>query len=242
MKVALCLFGQPRFIDNEFGQESHKHHIYKQSEVDVFAHYWFDKESTVFNSSDWSTHHNNYVHPKSDELIQKFYTPKVYLEEKPKEKFDYEELKETCSKLSFFSENNFYNLRSHLYSFEKSLSLLESHVSKTGETYDYIVSSRYDNKIEFFPDLNKLTKERVYIDSRCNYNFTDAILLFDFNFLSYFKPYTNFKKLTSIVPAFTSEEYKKYSFLLNRSRDSFSHIDDLHARLLRARDDFVGQW
>lgn len=238
MKIALCLYGQPRFIDNELGHLSHKNHIFSQGQVDVFAHYWFDREKDIFETSDWSSHHNNYIHPESDKLIQEFYSPKSFLEEKPKTQFDFEDTIDIAARLQFFTVNNFYNLRSHLYSFEKSLSL----VKESNEEYDFVISSRYDNYIYSFPNLKELSKERIYIDSRCNGNFTDAILLFGFNLLQFFTPYSNFREVINKVPLLTSEEFKKHSFLLHKDEGFFSHLFDLHAQLLRSKTDTVGQW
>jgi len=60
MNIALCFYGQPRFIDNPLGHSSHKKHIYSQGNVDVYTHYWFSPIHTTFKASDWVSKHNNY--------------------------------------------------------------------------------------------------------------------------------------------------------------------------------------
>ena len=57
MKVALCFYGQPRFIDNKIGYESHNEHIISKVDTDIYTHFWFDREQTTFNTSDWALKH-----------------------------------------------------------------------------------------------------------------------------------------------------------------------------------------
>ena len=76
MRVALCFYGQPRFIDNKIGYESHNEHIISKVDTDIYTHFWFDREQTTFNTSDWALKHNSYIHPDSPKLISDLYAPK----------------------------------------------------------------------------------------------------------------------------------------------------------------------
>lgn len=240
MNIAVCFYGQPRFIDNKLSYESHKHKIFNQGNVDVFAHYWFDEEQTAFIASDWSKKHNNYIHKNAPELIQEYYNPVRIKQEKPKPFVENNIIKDKCSLLPYYSENNFYNLQSHLYSFEQSFRLLKEYSKETNKQYDFIVSTRFDNYIVNFPDLNILDKNSLYIDRRCGNNFTDVILLFGFSILESFTPYSNFQKITTETKLFIAEEYKRLSFLQYHSMNNIQYID-LHARVLRSESDCFGE-
>lgn len=237
MKIALCFYGQPRFIDNILGFESHKKHILDRAHVDVFAHFWFDENQSTFAASDWSLKHNSYIHPESLKIISNLYAPKITVVEPPRNTFDYSDLEPLATHLNYYSPNNYKNLQSHLYSFEKVLSLVEN----TEEKYDFIIMSRFDNRVVAMPDFDTLPKDKVFINNTCGGgNFADVIVMFDYELGKYFKPYTNFKTILQKVPLFTAEEFKKHSFLLTQTIDKFSYVNIL-ARVLRGKTDTSGE-
>lgn len=240
MNIAVCFYGQPRFIDNILSYESHKQKIFNQGNVDVFAHYWFDEEETNFIASDWSKKHNNYIHKNAPKLIKDYYNPVKIFQEKPKSFDENNTIKDLCRTLPYFSENNFYNLQSHLYSFEQSFNLLKEYCKENDKQYDFVVSTRFDNHIVNFPDLNILEKNALYIDRRCGNNFTDVILLFGVSMLESFTPYSKFQQITKETNLFIAEEYKRLSFLHHHTTNNMRYID-LHARVLRSEFDSFGE-
>lgn len=232
MKIALCIFGQPRFLDNQFIKKFLDEHLYSQGDVDVFTHFWFDKNSSNFKSSDWN--HINYLQ-KDDTIkcIYETYSPKKILYEPPKNFKNYldENHFNILKKLNYYTENNTYNLLSHLYSFEKSTELVE------GE-YDFIVITRYDNLILKFPKLNGL-KNGFYVTNQYNGNFSDVIFLSTPNFLEGMKVFSNFKDVVSNLTTMTAECVKKEVFLKFFSNTEINYID-LLAGIARSNDDKHG--
>lgn len=237
MKIALCFYGQPRYIDNPLSYQTHKDHIYSQGTVDVYTHYWFNSSLTTYKTSDWSQKYENYVHSETPKIITELYNPKKYLEEKPKEDFDYNNFEQNVTHFSYYSSNNMKNLQSHLYSFEKCLNL----VKESNTDYDFVIMSRFDNKIVTMPDLKTQPKEKVLLNNFVgNGCFPDVIVAFDYKLIDYFKPYTQFLEVTKHVSLFTAEEYKKHSFLLHRTINDF-HYTNLYATVLRSKNDCIGQ-
>jgi hypothetical protein len=239
MRLALCLYGQPRFIDNDFCSNSIKTHIFSKYDVDVFAHCWFDENADVYATSDWSKHHQNYVNKECIKIIQEKYSPKAFLYEEPKQFKQHDHLKERCSTLPYFSENNFYNLQSHLYSFESSLRSLINYVEETKTTYDFVISTRYDILVSSFPKPDSLSRSMVYVDGK--YQFSDGIYLFDYEFIEQFKPFSEFEEITKTVPLFTSEEYKKHTFIRNNGMEKVSNSIGIYTSLARSKTDNTGQ-
>jgi hypothetical protein len=240
MKVALCFYGQPRFINNLNSYKSYKEYIYGQSDVDVFSHYWFDQNDNKFSTSDWSSIHENYVYEDTENLIKSLYNPVKYIADS-RNFLKYEDVKDIVKNLNYFSVNNFYNLQSHLYSYEQNFKLLSQHIENTKQKYDFVIISRYDLKITDFPNLNTLSKNKVYVNGFGGNNFTDAILILDPIFINSFNAYSKFREISNITPIFTSEEYKKQCFLLTNSIEDFSFIK-LRGGLLRNQTDTVGQF
>ena len=240
MDIALCFYGQPRFIDNHNSYDSYRHHIYSQGDVDVFTHYWFDSNDDKFKTSDWSSNFDNYLHKDTINIIKKLYNPVKSIADK-REFLENENVKENVKNLNYFSENNFYNLQSHLYSYEQTFKLLSEHMQQTNKKYDFVVMSRFDLKVTDFPNLSTLDKNKLYINGFGGHTFTDAIFILDSKFINSFNVYSNFEKISNITSIFTSEEYKKNCFLLNNKKEDFSFIN-LRGGLLRSKNDNIGQF
>jgi len=244
LKVALCFFGQPRYLNNETSFISHKELLLNQDiEVDVHTHYWFDKNVKTYLTSSWSSTFSNHVPENSPEIIEYMYSPQRKLEDKPREYsfIKYNDIKEQCSNLSLYSENQFYILLSQLYSFETSIQLALDYSRDCDFEYDFIISSRYDNKILKFPDLNSLDKNKVYTSGRYASNsFVDALIIFGSKFAD-FKPYSNFRDATVKVDSFTVENCKKSAFELKYSINGVINHQDLDVALIRSIEDIVGQ-
>ena len=54
MKVALCIFGQPRFLDNPHPFISHKKYILDKYDVDCYCHLWWKSGIKEFDANPWA--------------------------------------------------------------------------------------------------------------------------------------------------------------------------------------------
>ena len=86
MKIALVLFGQPRYIGDDTVYREHYEKIIKNNDVDVFSHFWFDENESEFTQSTWSESQNLKVHPDTVNIIKRKYLPVSieYEKQKPK--------------------------------------------------------------------------------------------------------------------------------------------------------------
>lgn len=245
MKIALSFYGQPRYLDNTQSYDSHKKFIFAQNvDVDVFIHYWFDKQLNTFNVSDGTKIHPNYIIQNAPEIIENMYAPKIKIEEKPREFLfrEYDDLKEYCSTLTWYSENQFYNMLSQIYSFEQSMELVSTYSKQTNIEYDFVISSRLDVNIVGFPNIEKLQKNYIYSSGRYHSkSFVDALMIIDNKFIGY-KPYSNYREVTKMVPIFAADEYKKAAFIIKYGEDPITNHSALDLSLIRGVSDFIGQF
>jgi hypothetical protein len=208
MKVALCLFGQPRLIENPYTHKSHHSWIMEKYDTDVYAHSWVSEDERPFDYSDWGIGMGladvqvKYV--KS--IILNNYCPKKYSFEEPKTFSLEEDVRKKVQLLNYYSLNNEINLMSHLYSMSKSIELLDKSVE-----YDWVILSRYDNYIESLPDLNSLDKNSLYLSNRYQH-FCDVIIFGGVDQISTLNCFEDFNNLCSIVGIFTAEEFKKAAY------------------------------
>lgn len=74
MKIALCMSGQPRFIEKAY--PSILENVILPNSPDIFVHTWFDKSPTVFRGDGaWGSNPNNKPVPNTIELITQLYKP-----------------------------------------------------------------------------------------------------------------------------------------------------------------------
>jgi hypothetical protein len=166
MKIALCLFGQPRYISNSKIFEHHQKAIYSQGDVDVFAHCWFDENKDVFDQSDWSYSENLIVDKNTIEIIEERYKPKRKIIEPQRDFTPSSSVKNIVNGLNdqrFNNDKNIFNIYSQLYSIHKSVELFQEYCKDNSKKYDFLVLTRYDVMIWSFPVLEKMEKNKYYI-------------------------------------------------------------------------------
>jgi len=184
MKIAVLLFGQPRFITNEKVIRSYE--ILRNTyDIDFFCHSWVDNESNYFNCSSWSGLRDLKNIKNADLFIKDFYCPKLYVFEKPKTfSFNDKIQKHLNNDWANFSSHwnmvNYSHILSQLYSIQKVSNL----ASSSENCYDFYVLGRYDTYIENFPNLNSLNVDKLYLSNHHN-NFPDMIFLYGKKFLSW---------------------------------------------------------
>lgn len=150
MKIALCISGQPRFIEQ--GYPSTKQFILDQGDVDVFVHTWFDKNDLIqFRDAGGGNWEGVYPHKLTEELIMDLYSPLDYIIE-PQKKFFTDEI-DVIPTLKEWSPN-FDNeagvkywidmQRCMWYSIHQANWLKEIHRLDKNVHYDYVIKHRFD--------------------------------------------------------------------------------------------------
>lgn len=213
MKVALCMFGQPRVIRNQFTFQSHYDHIISKYDTDVYCHSWISDEEIKFEYSDWvNTDRRSTQDLHAGGIILEQYKPKKFLFEKPKTfslSGKYRELAINSGRcplgVYYWSENNESNLMSHLYSISKSISLSKD------EKYDWIILSRYDNYIENIPSLYELEPNNLYLSNQYPH-FIDVLMLGGQKQINTMDCFDDIPELCREINYFTPEEFKRASF------------------------------
>lgn len=217
IKVALCLFGQPRFIESMKSIDSHKKHIIDKYNVDVFCHTWIYNEGEYYDSGDWTQNIKSAATNKSIDLIIEHYNPKFYdFEFKKNLKVDDSDLYKVVDKRNF-NENNERAVLSHLYSMSKSIDLI-SDINQ----YDFIILSRYDNFIYDFPDLYNLDNNRIYLNAG-QAHFCDIIIFGGPNQIKTQSVYNKISSLYEKLYEFSPESFKGAAFF-----NEFNEVGRIH--------------
>lgn len=232
MKIALCFFGQPIFLNNPYTYLYHKFWILDKYNTDIYIHTWIDGEEKECKYSDWVLYqqklrNEKYETPKEykgieNDIIKK-YKPKKYIFEKSKNfkltDYDWERLKEKEKKYYeewngdfYLSKNNENNILSQLYSIDKVLNLLES-------DYEWVILSRFDNHIIDFPNLYNLNNNFLYIKDYHPNNFNDVLMFGGMKFVEPFKLYNKISELINDIDVFTPEQFKMVSFYKNFKKE-----------------------
>ena len=152
-KVALLLWGQPRFLNNLSSHESHVKHIMLKYETDVFVHAWWSREPEDMIPSSWSQMTNPVPYNRDTiKYIRTLYNPVHAVYEK---QIEFENNMDKAKGYDFIkSPNDLNNMKSHLYSMKKVGEVLRDY--KDPNEYDFIVLSRFDNIIEELGEFHNL--------------------------------------------------------------------------------------
>jgi hypothetical protein len=86
MKVALCMFWQPRVINNPYTFQSHEEWIIKKYDTDVFTHSWVSGKDIIFNYSVLVNleEYVDYEDKNTIDIILKKYQPKNFKFDQPR--------------------------------------------------------------------------------------------------------------------------------------------------------------
>jgi len=239
MKVALCFFGQPRYLENKNSFTSHKEKIYSQCDVDVFTHFWFSEDNNLSPKSDWCTAINPTIDKNAIEIITQLYSPKQMEYEKQIMFYPDAELQKIVTGKHSFTLNNTFCLMSHLYSMQRTIEMLEKYIINTGTKYDFLVMSRYDNKILDFPNLNELPREKFFLTSLWGRYpaFTDHLFISDLKYTKAFKMFDRIKQLSKQVVGCCPEEYKLNQVLNIFGKEILIYLEKLNVKFMRSSVD-----
>ena len=175
MKVALCLSGQPRFVQHAFPN------IYKTliepNNADVFFHCWYDKEMVGkpyvnhhVNGWDYSSAKSQYE-DKTDEILLSLYKPKKYIFENQKTfidtRLELDHIFESHAK-PYAREYFVKMLYSSWYSINQSNLLKEEYRLENEIKYDFVIRARFDTTLNQVIDCRAFDNINLYTDTRQN--------------------------------------------------------------------------
>jgi len=205
MKIALCLFGQPRWLENPFTYQSLKDRILsKYDNVDVYMHIWItppdEHIETYFNGGNWQPAKGKGVElVNAKEILLDKYAPKKYKFEKQKH-FD---SIPGAEKVYWYQKENELPLISRIYSANESIKLIEN-----PDSYDFIILTRTDIYYDTFPDLYSIKDEGLWVTDRYS-GFTDVVILGTPTYMKYLLIESDLSELVKSMPIFTPEELLK---------------------------------
>lgn len=171
MKIAICLFGQPR--DYKYGYTCINNLIKNNNYIyDFFFHCWID-DNIKYETSSWRKIDKKTLFIKNQNIVKndllKLYKPISCLYEKPLDKNNEKNLIEYIRKSKAYmnsnqaKKDNIYNTLSQIYSRNKVKDLFEQYITNTKTNYDIVISTRFDGYC--FPkkiDLSKIDKTKIY--------------------------------------------------------------------------------
>ena len=188
MKIALCLFGQPRGVENLKVFESHKQWILDRYDTDVYCHTWFKKDC-VFEASTWANLPPTTPPDNVLQLIRTHYNPVRVEYEEPRE-FEFEQHIVTYPGFTKSTHFNIPRNRSNLISQFYSIQRVAKMVEESDVQYDFVIIARYDLVVLEFPDLRTLDPSFFYCMDH-HPRFPDLFYLFHPKFLSTQRLYDN---------------------------------------------------
>jgi hypothetical protein len=221
MRVAILLYGQARFLDNELPYLSHKLYLLdKYPHCDVFCHVWFSPEEKSYTPATWSTLTHVPVDPLTIEKISQIWKPVSLVsepslvfwpereegkeEERMREIMEYKEDSLRC-KLNLtpeqksmlrsrYDNRNLQAVFSHMYSLQQVSQQCSDYMLENSFEYDFIVKSRYDLHLTSFPDLRCLSPADFYLMNHHS-NFPDLCFIFGPSFLPCFQAFDHLDSL-----------------------------------------------
>lgn len=152
MKVALCLYGQPRDAHNKVS--SIYENVVGPNQCDVFFHAWYDPSNLSIDKMT-PGHEARIIHPGMDRFVVDAYRPKSYEIEKQR-RFHHKNFEATDENIeACWSYSKNYDrdtfvrhkatcIHSMWYSIMRSITLKELYANENGFVYDAVILSRFD--------------------------------------------------------------------------------------------------
>jgi hypothetical protein len=170
MKVAICLYGQPR--NHKIGFNNIKNFIdnNKNCSFDVFFHAWKIDDGDKYLSSPFRKIQNSEIHVDDmnyiiNDLIN-IYKPILFKFEKSIDHFQISDkiLNSSVYKNSHpVLKSNINNTLSQCYSRNQVRNLILDHINQTNNNYDMIVTSRFDFTRPINFEFKNIDKTKVYV-------------------------------------------------------------------------------
>lgn len=216
LKVALLLYGQPRFVDNEQVQNDYKKNIIEKYDTTVFCHAWFAPNAN-YSYSSWSnlSHHN--VPDNAIQIIREVYNPRLLIYDAPMEWAFTNEVQtfvdDKFGTEGHWNKANYSNLISQLWSMQRIADYVYLHQVYFKTQFDWIVLARYDTILQNFPDLTTLNTDKLYLPDN-HRGFPDMIQFFGSKYLAYARNvFFDINDVYKGIAEPTPESFKHQSFL-----------------------------
>jgi hypothetical protein len=185
MKLALCLFGEPRFIQNEIASTLYKEFITSKYDTDIYGHTWI---ANSYQPSSWSKHPTVPGAGDIKNRIEGQY-PGIKLVTEESRVFDSEH-----------RDRN--NMISQIYSINVVADLLIN-----PDQYKFILFGRYDLLLARFQPVDKL--EEGYYGTDRHSSLADQLIFASPKYLPAFKMYESILKEEKLrEPIFSIEQFK----------------------------------
>lgn len=208
MKIAICIYGQPRDYINGYNCINNLINTNDENTYDFFFHCWIN-DNIKYECSPWRKINEKtlFINKQNDVKndIIRLYKPISYLYEKPLDKdeilTEIEYIKKSIAYTNSCDsiKNNIYNTLSQIYSRNKVKDLFEEYIINTKINYDMVISTRFDGfqfpKNLKFPNLqkNKIYASLMY---RPRYIINDNFLIIPTEiYINWFDLYKNIKNI-----------------------------------------------
>lgn len=209
MKIAICLYGQPR--DYKYGYTCITNFMENnKNKYDFFFHCWID-DNIEYETSPWRKIDKKTLFIENQNIVKndifQLYKPISYLYEKPLDKnketflieMEYIQKSIAYKNSNQSKKNNIYNTISQIYSRNKVKDLFEKYITNAKINYDIVISTRFDGFC--FPnslDISNIQKNKIYASSRHRprYIIPDNFLIIPPEiYINWFNIYKNIKNV-----------------------------------------------
>jgi hypothetical protein len=166
MKIAICLYGQPRLYEKGYINIKNFIDLNNTHSFDSFFHTWYDDNmiGQYYQCAPWRNISKAELEIKSDTIdnLINLYEPKEYMYESPKI-FDTSIYNNTDMFLSSSDaiKQNINNTISSIYSKYQVSNLLKKYVDNKSIIYDFIISIRFDFLNELIFTIEDLKKDVI---------------------------------------------------------------------------------
>jgi hypothetical protein len=182
MKIAVCISGQPRCYKQGYNylQELIRNH--PNCVFDIFIHCWFSESDigTQYAHSHYRNINENelIIQSNLDKEIVELYHPKL-VEFEPVRIFD---TTMVCDSLmdehsTPRQRSNYNNVFSNLYSKHRANQLLHTYMKTQNETYDLVISKRFDYLNHLIVNLHDVNKSIYNIVCSNHFNINDNYMI-----------------------------------------------------------------
>ena len=226
-KVALILYGQPRFISTKLASRSQRRFL-KNCNVSTFGHVWFSETDTKVETSSWNTIVKLRIDSDALSIIAAQW-PGISLKAEEPREFEVREFQTESGvfkwnpklPLGGNTRRNAINTVSQLYSINQALSL--ANAANEVRQFDYYVLTRYDCVINYFPNYKKWEIDKLLLTS--HHEFPDPILIGTPAIVNATNAFPNWQEYARNSNFFTTpEELKKEEFLNCFDSNSYTNV------------------
>lgn len=164
MKIALCLSGQPRYLDDGYNQIYNN--LLSKYDIDVFVHTWWDETEIgkkFVLSEKLKYGRECKIEEDTLDKIIRYYKPKIFYNETQKKFNIYEDV--NYGLLNPISPYSMY------YSIMKSNQIKSMYELDKEFKYDLVIRCRFDIMFKTFNlDLNNLDSNLIYVSGEIDSN------------------------------------------------------------------------